>query len=41
VSRLSDLRPKLFDQPGLTDLGLTDNQHELSFAGAGAFPAAG
>src|SRR5271166_1091564 len=40
VWRLAELRPKLFDQPGLADAGLADNQHELSFAPAGAFPAA-
>src|SRR5271166_5559540 len=41
VWRLAELRSKLFDQPGLADAGLADNQHELPFARASAFPAAG
>ena len=39
--RPAELRSKLFDQPGLADAGLADNQHELPFARAGTFPAAG
>ena len=41
VWHIAELRSKLFDQPGLADAGLADNQHELPFARAGAFPAAG
>src|SRR3984957_14465932 len=31
---------KLFDEARLADAGFADDQHELSFAGARAFPAA-
>ena len=41
VRGLAELRAKLFDQPGLADAGLADDQDELPFARAGAFPAAG
>ena len=41
VRRLAELCAKFFNQPGLADAGLADDEHELPFARAGPFPAAG
>src|SRR5277367_6085664 len=40
MSPLGQLAAKLFNKPGFTDAGLTDNQDELSGAGKSAFRAA-
>src|SRR6516225_9986464 len=41
VRRMAEPRSKLFDQPGLANAWLPDDQQELPFARAGPFPAAG
>src|SRR5215475_5398625 len=41
VRHVAELRSKLFDQPGLADARLADDEQELPFARVGPFPAAG
>src|SRR5262245_63149950 len=40
VPHIAEPRSKLFDQPGLADARLADDEQELPFARAGPFPAA-